>query len=225
MTQQLQSIWTGEISPTLGDEIRGVRYRKGLSVEQVANDLKLKPAYIDAIENNDLKVFPSRAFISGYVRSYAKYLDLDADQILKRFYKENKIQTTIPQNAHKSFAKAMERDGVQKKIFGIFDRAAVVKYSLVSTLSAVVLLSLMYIGKTLFLTPTEMILSQPADDTPSSNTFFYDVVESVKNHSDDSVSYDDLTRTSVSQPGEKAVQDGPISAIQGEAPPATSVYR
>ena len=60
----------------LGEELRGERATLGKSLLNVQKDLRIKAAYISAIENCDLNAFPNKGFIAGYVRSYARYLNL-----------------------------------------------------------------------------------------------------------------------------------------------------
>ncbi|MEM9012852.1 MAG: RodZ domain-containing protein [Pseudomonadota bacterium] len=70
---------------TLGDMLRGERATKGKSLLDVQRDLRIKAAYISAIENTDADVFPNPGFIAGYVRSYARYLELDPDEVYQQF--------------------------------------------------------------------------------------------------------------------------------------------
>ena len=72
----------------LGEELRGERATLGKSLLQVQKDLKIKAAYISAIENCDLDVFPNKGFIAGYVRSYARYLNLNSEEVYERFCME-----------------------------------------------------------------------------------------------------------------------------------------
>ena len=73
----------------LGEELRGERATFGKSLLQVQKDLKIKAAYISAIENCDLDAFPNKGFIAGYVRSYARYLNLNPEEIYERFCAES----------------------------------------------------------------------------------------------------------------------------------------
>ncbi len=72
----------------LGDELRGERATLGKSLLDVQRDLRIKAAYISAIENCDISVFPNASFVAGYVRSYAKYLQLDPEVTFQRFCDE-----------------------------------------------------------------------------------------------------------------------------------------
>ncbi len=73
----------------LGEELRGERATFGKSLLQVQKDLKIKAAYISAIENCDLEAFPNKGYIAGYVRSYARYLNLNPEEVYERFCTES----------------------------------------------------------------------------------------------------------------------------------------
>ncbi|MEM9344076.1 MAG: RodZ domain-containing protein [Pseudomonadota bacterium] len=73
---------------SLGDVMRGERATLGKSLLDVQRDLKIKAAYIAAIENADPSAFESPGFVAGYVRSYARYLGLDPEWVYQSFCKE-----------------------------------------------------------------------------------------------------------------------------------------
>jgi len=77
----------------LGDTLRGERATLGKSLVEVQNELKIKAAYISAIENCDPLSFDTPGFVSGYVRSYARYLNLDPDEIFEKFCLESGFAT------------------------------------------------------------------------------------------------------------------------------------
>ena len=73
----------------LGDELRGERATLGKTLLDIQRDLRIKAAYIAAIEDAKPEVFPNPSFIAGYVRSYARYLGLDPDEVFHRFCQES----------------------------------------------------------------------------------------------------------------------------------------
>ncbi|WP_406644973.1 DUF4115 domain-containing protein [Aliisedimentitalea scapharcae] len=73
----------------LGDVMRGERATMGKSLLDVQRELKIKASYIAAIENSDPSVFDTPGFIAGYVRSYARYLNMDPDQAYGTFCSES----------------------------------------------------------------------------------------------------------------------------------------
>ncbi|MGB3316857.1 MAG: RodZ domain-containing protein [Albidovulum sp.] len=72
----------------LGDVMRGERATLSKSLLDVQRELKIKASYIAAIENADVSAFETPGFVAGYVRSYARYLGMDADWAFQRFCDE-----------------------------------------------------------------------------------------------------------------------------------------
>jgi cytoskeleton protein RodZ len=54
----------------------------GLSLEQVAQQLKLAPRQVRALEEDDFAQLPGRTFARGFVRNYARLLNLDGEDLL-----------------------------------------------------------------------------------------------------------------------------------------------
>lgn len=77
----------------LGDLMRGERATMGKSLIDVQRELKIKAAYIAAIENADPTAFDTPGFIAGYVRSYARYLNMDPDWAFETFCRESGFST------------------------------------------------------------------------------------------------------------------------------------
>ena len=65
------------------------RKAQGLSIEQVADQLKLAPRQIVALENDDYAALPGMAIVRGFVRAYAKYLRLDATPLVAMIAVDN----------------------------------------------------------------------------------------------------------------------------------------
>ncbi|OOY11428.1 helix-turn-helix domain-containing protein [Thioclava marina] len=72
----------------LGDVMRGERATLAKSLLDVQRELRIKAAYIAAIESCDVEAFDTPSFIAGYVRSYARYLGLDPEWAFQRFCAE-----------------------------------------------------------------------------------------------------------------------------------------
>ncbi|MGK7754770.1 MULTISPECIES: helix-turn-helix domain-containing protein [unclassified Roseovarius] len=73
----------------LGDLMRGERATIGKSLLDVERELRIKASYIAAIENCDPDAFDTPGFIPGYVRSYARYLNMDPDRAFAGFCAES----------------------------------------------------------------------------------------------------------------------------------------
>jgi cytoskeleton protein RodZ len=79
---------SGDGTSRIGGELRAARERLGWEVDAVAEALRLKPAFIRAIENGDLGGLPAPAYAVGFVRTYATALGLDPNEAIRRFRSE-----------------------------------------------------------------------------------------------------------------------------------------
>lgn len=68
--------------PSVGERLRAGREAKGMSAADVAVTLKLSPRQIDALEADDWAGLPGNAFVRGFVRNYARVVQLDVDTLL-----------------------------------------------------------------------------------------------------------------------------------------------
>ena len=96
----------------LGDLMRGERATLGKSLLDVQRELKIKANYIAAIENADPSAFETPGFIAGYVRSYARYLNMDPEWAYQAFCQEAGFVTAHGLSADASSAKPQKRDYV-----------------------------------------------------------------------------------------------------------------
>lgn len=65
-----------------GRRLRSEREALGVSVREVADTLNLSINVVQALEDDDYKELPGAVFIRGYVRAYARLLDLDPAPLL-----------------------------------------------------------------------------------------------------------------------------------------------
>jgi len=68
--------------PSVGERLRAAREARGMAVADVAAVLKLSPRQIHALEAGDWSALPGNAFIRGFVRNYARAVELDAEALL-----------------------------------------------------------------------------------------------------------------------------------------------
>lgn len=67
---------------SVGAALREERVRLGLSVADVSHRIKFAPRQVEALEAGDLAHLPEATFVRGFVRSYARLLQLDPDPLL-----------------------------------------------------------------------------------------------------------------------------------------------
>ena len=78
----------GNVDTSLGGTLRRAREKKKLSVAQIAKKLCIKEMYLDALEQGHYYVFPGLAYGVCFLRTYAKFLELDADEMVEKYGKE-----------------------------------------------------------------------------------------------------------------------------------------
>ena len=69
----------------IGEALREARENIGISVEEAANDLKLKPSQIEALEEGNKDEFKDIMYLKYFIRDYSKYLGLDYEDIIDDF--------------------------------------------------------------------------------------------------------------------------------------------
>ena len=71
--------------PSLGQVITEARERKSLTREQVATEAHLPPHYVKMIETDSYDMISDRLYLVPFLRRYASFLGLDAEEIASRF--------------------------------------------------------------------------------------------------------------------------------------------
>ena len=72
----------------VGAELRAARQRLGWALPDVAASLRIRLAFLEAIEDGRVSDLPGNAYAVGFLRSYAAILGLDAAEVARRFRAE-----------------------------------------------------------------------------------------------------------------------------------------
>src|SRR5262245_26923392 len=78
----------GEEGMTVGRELRAAREKMGWTLEDLETSLKIRFSVLQAIEDSRYDVLPGSAYGLGFVRAYARFLRLDAEEMVRRFKAE-----------------------------------------------------------------------------------------------------------------------------------------
>jgi len=68
---------------SVGEALRVAREAAGLSLNEVADRLKLSLRQLDAIERDDFEALPGPTFVRGFVRNYARFLEIDSGPLME----------------------------------------------------------------------------------------------------------------------------------------------
>jgi len=73
----------------LGPLLSEARAAKGASLAEVEARTRIRQKYVEALENGSFTDLPRGAVARGFLRSYADYLGLDADEVLRLYGQES----------------------------------------------------------------------------------------------------------------------------------------
>jgi len=68
----------------LGKELQSKREQLGYSLKDVAEHTRIRKVYLESMEQGQFEALPGQAYVTGFVRVYARHLGLDSDELLAR---------------------------------------------------------------------------------------------------------------------------------------------
>jgi cytoskeletal protein RodZ len=79
---------------SVADTLCLARQEHGQELSTVAQVLRIRLVYLEAIEAGDFDSLPGTAYAIGFLRTYAEFLGLDGDEIVERF--KNEVHSVEP---------------------------------------------------------------------------------------------------------------------------------
>ena len=73
---------------TLGDELKRRREEAGIDLSEIADATCIGVRFLRAIEDNDFKALPGGLFTRSFIRSYARYVDMDEDAAIRLYFQQ-----------------------------------------------------------------------------------------------------------------------------------------
>src|SRR5918998_5145221 len=61
----------------IGTSLREARIRRGLDLAEAEAATKIRPRYLQALEEEQFDLLPSPTYVKGFMRTYAEFLGLD----------------------------------------------------------------------------------------------------------------------------------------------------
>jgi len=90
----------------VGQRLAEARFKKGLNLEDVSQATKIKTEFLVAIEKGEYEKLPSFAYAQGFVRNYAKLVNLPEKETLAIFRRElaaDKTVKVLPQSFQEDY--------------------------------------------------------------------------------------------------------------------------
>ena len=73
----------------VGDILRSARVKQGLTIADIEKGTSIRALYIESIEQGNIDNLPGMVYAKGFVRNYAGFLHLDAEELVQQFAEEN----------------------------------------------------------------------------------------------------------------------------------------
>ena len=88
----------------LGEILRSARQKRHLSLAQAAEATRIKLSYLEALEDGEYSLLPGQAYVTGFLRNYAKFLGLHPDDVVQEYH----ACVPVPQPAVKPSTRVLE---------------------------------------------------------------------------------------------------------------------
>lgn len=82
---------------SFGEQLRKAREEKALDLDRVAREISIERRYLEGLEDEDNSIFPGEAYLTGFLRNYANYLELDAEYLLKLYHNKQIQESPLPE--------------------------------------------------------------------------------------------------------------------------------
>lgn len=108
------------MEPTFGKKLEEARTRKGISIRQASEALKIRPDFLLSFETDNGNFQMPDVYKRGFLKLYCKYLKIDADEILRNFHayhSQIKAPTRLQQAGHREILGRMELHAIQQTSF------------------------------------------------------------------------------------------------------------
>ena len=81
---------------TIGEQLKQAREARKLTIKQAVTGTRVRAHYLQAMETDDFSVMPSAAQARGFLRLYAEYLGLNADELIAILRTETDPESPAP---------------------------------------------------------------------------------------------------------------------------------
>ncbi len=90
-------------SLTLGEKLRKLRSDSRMSLSEVSKATRIQVKYLECLENGEYEKLPADVYVRGFLRSYARYLNVDEQALVKLYERERHIRANLGHEQPKRF--------------------------------------------------------------------------------------------------------------------------
>ena len=83
-----------------GALLKKTREAKNGDLDIIAHEISIEKRYLVGLEEEDDSALPGSAYLKGFLRNYAIYLDLDPEYVLKLFHNKELQESGVPEGLY-----------------------------------------------------------------------------------------------------------------------------
>ena len=86
LTEFDENQMTADSYKRIGTQLKTARSEHGFRLSDVARELRISGDYLKLLESGEFDQLPAPTYVSGFLRSYGKFVGLDGAELASRFY-------------------------------------------------------------------------------------------------------------------------------------------
>jgi transcriptional regulator with XRE-family HTH domain len=140
---------------TFGEKLKKAREEAGLTRRKVAQLLNIQVKYVHGLEDGENEKLPSDVYIKGLLRKYAKLLNLEPNELIAEYEKENELTQSFKEKSHRSLPQLRARwFAITPKVLSI----------MLGSLVFVLIIGYLIYQLNILIGPPRLVIGEPMDN-------------------------------------------------------------
>jgi cytoskeletal protein RodZ len=143
-------------SLTLGERLKKMRTDSRMSLSEISKATKIQVKYLEYLENGEYEKLPADVYVRGFLRSYARYLNIDEQSFVRLYERERNIHANLGREKTQS---------IQPKTLSMFSFVITPRLVLIALMALVVGGVFVYLYQEFqsFAAVPRLVITNPAD--------------------------------------------------------------
>ncbi len=105
---------------SLGQDLKRERELRGISLKEISSSTKISLRFLQALEEDRLDILPGNFFIKAILRTYAKFIGLEEDYVLNKFYEASlELEQSQESKQTKEKTRPLVTKNIKKLIYAV----------------------------------------------------------------------------------------------------------
>lgn len=117
----------------IGNKLKEAREARGLSLEAVEEETKIRRKYLKAMEDGQFQILPGSIYTKAFLKNYSRFLNLNDEEIIESYKRRFSVDTR-PVNKEKTTSEKVRLAAPVKPRYWLYMAVAVIVVGLVFSL-------------------------------------------------------------------------------------------